>query len=42
VAGVSVAFMDPTAVFSLVDRKEVTELDMEVRKRLERVRDSLY
>ncbi len=35
-------FMDPAAVLDLVDRKEVTELGMEVRKWLKRVRDSLY
>ena len=40
--GVGVAFMDPTAMFGLVDRKGITELDMEVRKRLERVPDSLH
>jgi hypothetical protein len=33
--------MDPAAVLGLVDRKEVTELGMEVRERLQRVRDSL-
>lgn len=39
--GVTVAFMDPAAVLRLVDRPEVHELGMEVRARLERVRDSL-
>jgi uncharacterized protein (DUF302 family) len=38
---ITVAFMDPTAVLGLVDRAEIAELGMEVRKRLERVRDSL-
>jgi uncharacterized protein (DUF302 family) len=38
---ITVAFMDPAAVLGLVDRKEVTELGMEVRERLQRVRDSL-
>jgi uncharacterized protein (DUF302 family) len=36
-----VAFMDPAAVLRLVDRPEVHALGMEVRARLERVRDSL-
>ncbi|MDH3669995.1 MAG: DUF302 domain-containing protein [Gammaproteobacteria bacterium] len=38
---ITVAFMDPAAVLGLVDREEIAELGMEVRKRLERVRDSL-
>jgi uncharacterized protein (DUF302 family) len=38
---ITVAFMDPAAVLGLVDRKEVTEIGMEVRERLQRVRDSL-
>jgi uncharacterized protein (DUF302 family) len=38
---VVVAFMDPAAVLGLVDREEVTALGMEVRSRLERVRDAL-
>ncbi len=38
---ITVAFMDPTAVLGLVDREEIAELGMEVRQRLERVRDSL-
>ena len=38
---VTVAFMDPAAVLEIVDRKEITELGMEVRARLERVRDAL-
>ncbi|MEJ2060742.1 MAG: DUF302 domain-containing protein [Gammaproteobacteria bacterium] len=39
--GLLVAFMDPAAVLGLVDREEVTALGMEVRSRLERVRDAL-
>jgi uncharacterized protein (DUF302 family) len=38
---VIVAFMDPAAVLSLVDKPEIHELGKEVRSRLERVRDSL-
>jgi uncharacterized protein (DUF302 family) len=38
---VIVAFMDPTAVFTLVDRDDVAPLAEEVRSRLERVRESL-
>jgi uncharacterized protein (DUF302 family) len=38
---VTVAFMDPTAVLSLVNRSEVEHLAGEVRARLERVRDAL-
>ena len=38
---VTVAFMDPAAVLSLVDKEGVAELASEVRARLERVRDSL-
>lgn len=37
----TVTFMDPAAVLGLVDRQEIAELGMEVRKRLERVRDSV-
>ena len=39
--GVTVAFMDPAAVLGLVDRTEVTQLGMEVREKLYRVRDAL-
>jgi uncharacterized protein (DUF302 family) len=38
---VTVAFMDPVAVLSLVDRPEVTELATEVRARLGRVSQQL-
>ena len=38
---VRVAFMDPKAVLTLVDRPEVGGLAAEVRSRLERVRDAL-
>jgi len=38
---VTVAFMDPAAVLSLVDRKDVEALAAEVRGRLQRVRDAL-
>jgi uncharacterized protein (DUF302 family) len=37
----TVAFMDPAAVLGLVDRRDVTELGMEVRDKLYRVRDAL-
>jgi uncharacterized protein (DUF302 family) len=37
----TVAFMDPAAVLGLVDRQEVTQLGMEVRDKLYRVRDAL-
>ncbi len=36
-----VSFMDPSAVLTLVDKKEVKELAAEVRSKLERVRDAL-
>ena len=39
--GITVAFMDPAAVLGLVDREEVTQLGMEVREKLYRVRDAL-
>jgi len=39
--GVTVGFLDPVAMFSLVDRAEVAPLAQEVRGRLERVRDML-
>ena len=38
---VRVAFMDPQAVLTLVDRQDVAALAQEVKERLERVRDSL-
>jgi uncharacterized protein (DUF302 family) len=38
---VTVAFMDPEAVMTLVDRPEVHALGKHVKQRLERVRDSL-
>ena len=38
---IRVAFMDPEAVLSLVDRPEIAELAAEVRGRLERVRDAV-
>jgi uncharacterized protein (DUF302 family) len=38
---ITVAFMDPVAVLSLVDREEVIALAKEVRSRLQRVREAL-
>ena len=38
---VSVAFMDPNAVLSLVDKNGIAKLAGEVRAKLERVRDQL-
>ena len=38
---VIVAFMDPAAVFTLIDRDDVAPLAEEVRSRLERARESL-
>jgi len=38
---VIVAFMDPAAVFTLIERDDVAPLAKEVRSRLERVRESL-
>lgn len=38
---ITVAFMDPAAVLTLVDKEGVAELAVEVRQRLERVRDAL-
>ncbi len=38
---VTVAFMDPSAVLSLVDKPGIERLAAEVRAKLERVRDSL-
>jgi len=40
-SSVTVAFMDPAAVLSLVEKEGVAELAAEVRGRLERVRDAL-
>ncbi len=40
-ASITVAFMDPEAVLTLVDRDDVAELAKEVRGRLERVRQTL-
>ncbi len=38
---INVGFMDPQAVLGLVQRKEMEALGLEVRGRLERVRDAL-
>ncbi len=38
---VTVSFMDPVAVLSLVDKEDVRIVGQEVRAKLERVRDSL-
>ncbi|RPI29244.1 MAG: DUF302 domain-containing protein [Acidobacteria bacterium] len=38
---ITVSFMDPEAVLSLVNKDEVEELGNEVRQRLEKVRDAL-
>ncbi len=38
---VVVGFMDPTAVFTLIERDDIAPLANEVRSRLERVRESL-
>lgn len=38
---ITVAFMDPQAVMSLVGRDDVEELAMEVRSKLQRVKDLL-
>lgn len=38
---IHVSFMDPAAVLGLVDRDEVSSLGNDVRRRLERVRDSV-
>jgi uncharacterized protein (DUF302 family) len=38
---ITVAFMDPAAVLKLVERADIEALAVEVRGRLERVRDSL-
>jgi uncharacterized protein (DUF302 family) len=39
--GINVGFMDPQAVLGLVQRKDMEALGMDVRGRLERVRDAL-
>lgn len=38
---VTVAFMDPVSVFTLIERDDVAPLASEVRQRLERVRNAL-
>jgi len=38
---ISVSFMDPAAVLGLVDREEVTGLGMQVREKLQKVKDLL-
>lgn len=38
---INVAFMDPAAVLGIVNRDDITKLGMEVRAKLERVRDAL-
>ena len=40
-ASITVSFMDPAAVLSLVEQAGVEELAAEVRSRLERVRDAV-
>ena len=40
-ASITIAFMDPEAVLSLVGRDDVVHLAQEVRSRLERVKQSL-
>lgn len=37
----TVGFMDPSAVLGLVDKEEITEIGMEIRSRLQRVKDAL-
>ena len=39
--GITVAFMDPSAVLALVDNPDVPALAAEVRSRLEKVRDAV-
>ena len=39
--GITVAFMDPSAVLALVDNPDVPALAAEVRSRLEKVRDAI-
>jgi len=38
---ITVSFMDPLAVLKIVNNPEITEIARDVRKRLEKVRDSL-
>ena len=38
---ITVAFMDPLAVLNIVKNPKITEIAQDVRKRLEKVRDSL-
>ena len=38
---ITVAFMDPSAVLTLVEKKGIEELAAEVKSRLQRVRDAL-
>ncbi|HZW61176.1 MAG TPA: DUF302 domain-containing protein [Candidatus Babeliales bacterium] len=38
---ITVSFMDPLSVLNIVNNPKVTEIAQEVRKRLEKVRDSL-
>ncbi|RLW67955.1 MAG: hypothetical protein B6D71_15285 [gamma proteobacterium symbiont of Stewartia floridana] len=38
---VTVAFMDPVAVLKLVEKPEIGDMAMDVRQRLERVRDAI-
>ena len=40
-SSVTVSFMDPAAVLGLVERDEITSLGMQVREKLQRVRDLL-
>jgi len=40
-SSITVVFMDPVAVLGIVDREEVVTLGMEVRTKLEKVRDLL-
>jgi uncharacterized protein (DUF302 family) len=37
----TVGFMDPSAVLGLVDKDEITEIGMEIRSRLQRVKEAL-
>ncbi|MCG7984265.1 MAG: DUF302 domain-containing protein [Candidatus Thiodiazotropha lotti] len=38
---ITVAFMDPVAVLKLVEKPEIGDMAMDVRQRLERVRDAI-